>query len=486
MHRRCRGRDRSSPMPRIRRALAPLAAERGLRLLRDRRAARRRRVCPAARSAPSARALILYTSGTTSKPKGVVTTHAILAAQIRRWSPRGSGRADDHILHVLPLHHLHGILNLLCCALWSGATLRAAAAASTPTRSGTRIAAGDGLTLFMAVPTIYARLRTAWEAAPPERRAAHERRLRRLRLMVSGSAALPVALLDAWRAISGHTLLERYGMTEIGMGTRQPAARRAPAGHVGVPFPGVEVRLVDEAGAVIADGDRRARSRCAARRVPRVLAAARGDAPPRSPPTAGSAPATSPCASDGSLPHPRPRVGRHHQDRRLQGVGARDRGGAARRIPPIAECAVVGVADDEWGQRVAAAVVLRPGADARHSRRCAPGRKERLRAVQGADAAARRRRPAAQRDGQSGQARRRRGVRPPCQTRTNASDPTTRCERDSVVPNPRRSQLVGWYTLDRGRQGHLRHRAAALGVDAAGAHDRRAFADLRAGRSRIC
>ena len=82
--------------------------------------------------------------------------------------------------------------------------------------------AGGQLTLFMAVPTIYTKLIAAWDAASPERRAELRRACRRLRLMVSGSAALPVSTLARWQEISGHTLLERYGMTEIGMALSNP------------------------------------------------------------------------------------------------------------------------------------------------------------------------------------------------------------------------------------------------------------------------
>src|SRR5512141_244201 len=110
--------------------------------------------------------------------------------------------------------------------------------------------ARGGLTLFMGVPTMYAKLLSAWDAAPPSRRAARAGGARRLRLMVSGSAALPVPLLERWREATGHTLLERYGMTEIGMALSNPLVGERRPGFVGVPLPGVEVRLVDESGRV--------------------------------------------------------------------------------------------------------------------------------------------------------------------------------------------------------------------------------------------
>ena len=114
------------------------------------------------------RAMILFTSGTTSRPKGVVTTHAAIAAQIEtlieawEWSP------DDRILLCLPLHHVHGIINVVSCALWSGAVCETLPRFD-PEAVWERIAGGD-FTLFMGVPTIYVKLIAAWEASSPERR----------------------------------------------------------------------------------------------------------------------------------------------------------------------------------------------------------------------------------------------------------------------------------------------------------------------------
>ncbi|MCB1035059.1 MAG: AMP-binding protein, partial [Acidobacteria bacterium] len=161
------------------------------------------------------RATILYTSGTTGKPKGVVATHGNLAAQIASLVESWHWTSEDHILNVLPLHHVHGIVNVLLSALASGAcweTLPRFDAEEVWRRFETR-----PLTLFMAVPTVYHRLIQAFDAQPPERQADLSEAASRLRLMVSGSAALPVPVLERWREITGHVLLERYGMTEIGM-----------------------------------------------------------------------------------------------------------------------------------------------------------------------------------------------------------------------------------------------------------------------------
>src|SRR5205807_272890 len=195
------------------------------------------------RVAAGRRAMIVYTSGTTGRPKGVVTTHANIAAQVASLVTAWEWRADDWILLVLPLHHVHGIINVLTCALWAGARCE-----MLPKFDAERVWAriGDGdLTLFMAVPTIYGKLITAWEAAAPERRRAWSAGCAppRMRLMVSGSAALPVQRLERWREITGHVLLERYGMTEIGMALANPLHGERRPGFVGTPLPGVEVVL---------------------------------------------------------------------------------------------------------------------------------------------------------------------------------------------------------------------------------------------------
>ena len=107
------------------------------------------------------------------------------------------------------------------------------------------------LTLFMAVPTTYVRLIAAWDQASSRKKERMTAACSSLRLMVSGSAALPVNVLEKWKAISGHTLLERYGMTEIGMALSNPLHGERRAGFVGLPLPGVRTRLVDESGALL-------------------------------------------------------------------------------------------------------------------------------------------------------------------------------------------------------------------------------------------
>jgi malonyl-CoA/methylmalonyl-CoA synthetase len=201
---------------------------------------------------PARPAMILFTSGTTGRPKGVVTTHANIEAQIRSLVEAWEWSHDDRILLTLPLHHIHGIVNVIGCALWSGArcdVLPAFEAAEVIAR----LTRGE-LTLYMAVPTIYHRLIANLEQMSDEDQNRFREGVGKLRLMVSGSAALPVPVLERWRELSGHTLLERYGMTEIGMGLSNSYRGKRYPGLVGTPLPGVEVRLVDDDGAEMGDG----------------------------------------------------------------------------------------------------------------------------------------------------------------------------------------------------------------------------------------
>ncbi len=188
-------------------------------------------------------ALIVYTSGTTGRPKGVVTTHANLTAQIESLVTAWEWTASDRTLLVLPLHHVHGILNIVSCALWSGAVLEMAPRFESES-TWERLSSGE-LTLFSAVPTVYHRLIGSWDGAPADVRESRSRGCHALRLMMSGSAALPRIVLDRWKEISGHVLLERYGMTEVGMALSNPLHGNRRPGYVGQPLPGVSACIVD-------------------------------------------------------------------------------------------------------------------------------------------------------------------------------------------------------------------------------------------------
>ncbi|MGH8951118.1 MAG: acyl-CoA synthetase [Acidimicrobiia bacterium] len=202
---------------------------------------------------PERKAMILFTSGTTGRPKGVVTTHGNIEAQIRSLVEAWEWELDDRILLTLPLHHIHGIVNIIGCALWSGGRCDMLPAFDSSAVVD-RLTTGD-LTLYMAVPTIYHRLIAHLDGLAAEERDRFREGTERLRLMVSGSAALPIPVLERWRELSGHTLLERYGMTEIGMGLSNPYRGERIPGSVGTPLPGVEVRLVDDHGVEVRDGE---------------------------------------------------------------------------------------------------------------------------------------------------------------------------------------------------------------------------------------
>ncbi|MFK7843692.1 MAG: AMP-binding protein, partial [Rhodothermales bacterium] len=195
------------------------------------------------------RAMILYTSGTTSKPKGVVSTHANISSQVSCLIDAWGWTKEDQILHILPLHHTHGIINVLLCALWAGATCR-----MLPGFDAARVWHAFKtfpLTLFMAVPTIYAKLIQYWDHAPASERVQLSVACQKFRLMVSGSAALPISVLKKWEMVSRQRLLERYGMTEIGMALSNPLHEERRPGTVGHPLPGVELQLVDDGGQVV-------------------------------------------------------------------------------------------------------------------------------------------------------------------------------------------------------------------------------------------
>ena len=303
------------------------------------------------------RAMIVYTSGTTGRPKGVVTTHAILGAEIGAMVEAWAWRPGDRMLLSLPLHHAHGIMNGLLAPLAVHATCEILPAFDAVT-VWERFGSGE-ITVFTAVPTIYHRLIAAWDQAPATVQQAWSAGARRARLMMCGSAALPVQTLARWREISGHILLERYGMTETGMILSNPLHGERRPGFVGTPMPGVDVRLVDDSGAAVPDG-------------------ASGEIETRGPLVFleywGRPEETKAGFRDGWF-----RTGdtavRENGSFRLLGRSSVDiikTGGfkvsaleieeVLRTHPAIAECAVVGIADDEWGERVAAAVELRPDA----------------------------------------------------------------------------------------------------------------------------
>jgi malonyl-CoA/methylmalonyl-CoA synthetase len=189
-------------------------------------------------------AMILYTSGTTSLPKGVLTTHENIEAQISTLVDAWKWTQDDYTLSILPLHHVHGIINVNSCALWSGAVVEFLSQFDAD--KVFKIFKKGHINVFMAVPTIYYKLITHYESLSVSEQSEISNCLKKFRLMVSGSAALPVSVMEKWHSISGHYLLERYGMTEIGMAISNPYLGERRAGHIGQALPGVEIRICNE------------------------------------------------------------------------------------------------------------------------------------------------------------------------------------------------------------------------------------------------
>jgi malonyl-CoA/methylmalonyl-CoA synthetase len=301
-------------------------------------------------------ALMLHTSGTTGKPKGVRLSHQALAATVSSLAEAWRWQRNDRLLHVLPLHHTHGLIVALLGALWAGAEVRFTSFAAATTWDQLAEA-----TVFMAVPTIYAKLMEAFRAAPAETRARWAAAARGLRLATSGSAALPASLFEEIRTEVGVTILERYGMTEIGMALSNPYDGPRVAGAVGRELPGVQIELIGDDGQPVAAGvagELRVRSPqmfTGYHRLPDATAASfdaegrfcTGDVGTRD--------------ADGVIRL----LGRSSVDIIKSGgykLSALEIEAALIEHPAVAEIAVIGLPDPTWGEIVTACMVPRTGA----------------------------------------------------------------------------------------------------------------------------
>jgi len=318
-------------------------------------------------------AMMLYTSGTTGRPKGVVISHANVAAQVESLTTAWGWSDTDQVLLHLPLHHVHGIVNILTSALWNGAICEILPRFN-PVDVWERLSRGD-VTLYMAVPTVYRRLIEAWEDADAPTREAWSAGARACRVMISGSAALPVPTLERWEEITGQRLLERYGMTEIGMALSNPLDGERRAGHVGRPLPGVSVRLVNEEDEPVEEdspGNIQVQG-------PTVFARYwNRDAETEAVFTADGWFRTGDLAvvEGGAFRI----LGRSSVDILKTGgekISALEIEDVLRGHPGVADCAVVGVPDADWGDKVCAAVVRSPS-EAVHDETLRAYAKERL------------------------------------------------------------------------------------------------------------
>ncbi|CAG8975589.1 hypothetical protein HYALB_00006796 [Hymenoscyphus albidus] len=364
--------------------------------------------------------MMLYTSGTTNRPKGVLLPTAVMTAQAKPLVQAWEYTPQDRLLHVLPLHHIHGTINAIFAPLFSGSTIeflfpfnatgvwnRFTAPFLEPNSTQTNGSLPNGsltnghspyhpkqkITFFTVVPTVYNRLLSSFPDLPPSVQTAAKKAIspQNLRLPISGSAALPTPTKKAWAELSdGNIILERYGMTEAGMALScglSPSDR--VDGSVGWPLPTVEVRLVDvETGEEIMPGeevDKEGRERDGEiqLRGPTIFkeywdnpaATAKemvssndgkgpwfktGDVARRRPiPNTG----TTQSWAKGSMYFIRGRLSSDIIKSGGEKVSALEVEREMLSLPQIAEVAVVAVPSGKWGQKVGAVVVLQKGCE---------------------------------------------------------------------------------------------------------------------------
>jgi malonyl-CoA/methylmalonyl-CoA synthetase len=301
--------------------------------------------------------LLLYTSGTTGLPKGAVLTARNVAADLDGLRSAWRWTAADTVVHALPLFHVHGLVLGLYGSVRAGGALRWLPRFE-PREVGQRLQ--EGQTMLFAVPTMYHRLAEAAASDP-----AVVAGLRHARLLISGSAGLPLKDHQRLEALTGRRVLERYGLTETLINCAERVDSTSAPGTVGPPLPGVELSILDDAGLEVPWDDA-------------TLGEVRVRGPHVFPGYHGQPEATARVRSPegwfstGDLAVRRPDgavrlVGRRATDLlKCAGfkVGAGEVEAALLEHPAVSEAAVVGAPDPDLGERIVAFVVLSGPAEA--------------------------------------------------------------------------------------------------------------------------
>ncbi|KEF63260.1 uncharacterized protein A1O9_01237 [Exophiala aquamarina CBS 119918] len=342
---------------------------------------------------------MLYTSGTTNRPKGVVLSIPTITAQARSLIQAWNYSSSDLLLHVLPLHHIHGTVNALFTPLIAGSAIEFAYPFNADTvwkRLAAPFLPGSSpskrpITFLTVVPTIYNRLLTSHPGLDQDMQEATRTAItpRYMRLNISGSAALPTPTKSAWTQLSsGNVLLERYGMTEVGMALSCGLAYEDRVdGSVGWPLPSVEARLVDtETGEVIHPGQEtdqsgRPREGEIQLRGPTIFTEYFRNPKATAEEFVSGDDGTGKWFKTGDVATRQLVSGAGHSGqswaqgpmyfiRGRKSVDIIKTGGEKvsaleierelLSLPEVAEAAVVGLANEQWGQKVAAVIVLTP------------------------------------------------------------------------------------------------------------------------------
>jgi malonyl-CoA/methylmalonyl-CoA synthetase len=299
---------------------------------------------------PECPALVVYTSGTTGPPKGAVLPRRAISSNLDALASAWEWTADDRLVHGLPLFHVHGLVLGVLGPLRRGGALSHVGRFSSEAIAD---ALRNGATMMFGVPTMYHRL-----AADVERSPSIADAVRRARLLVSGSAALPATDQQRIEQRTGQRILERYGMTETLMNTAMRATGENRPGYVGPPLDGVQLRLLDDDGNTLEVSDDETFGEIAVagpnlflgylNRPDATAEAVRdgwfhtGDLATRAP--------------DGAIRI----VGRRATDLIKSGgykIGAGEIENALLEHPAVAEVAVTGEPDDDLGERIVAWVV---------------------------------------------------------------------------------------------------------------------------------